>query len=355
MNTHKEILDILKITGKKDIDPYKIYINQVGKTKYFSKIEECHDLWYQPKELDLIYKDIKKEKEKNKIIYYNFFSLDKSLGKTIFFHSAFNSYYSNYLNNKLYSYKYLKIKDIYFKGEADNNQISNRYTYNQFNKTVNFIKVNNIISSNKSLFKEESNVEVLLDKDYFFNFFNKNFLYNNDSLDELEINNEIARGEILIENYREINFVKKCINILSGILIEHGNYARINKVISLTFFKIRLRGIDLYDFFKEILRRLHVPISLYSKKVAGRKVLVPNPYNTNYMKKGLGYSFRIIKKALKERREIHLKDRLFFELMDILENKGLSIKKITDIIQTIEESTINMRFIKKKKGKRKNE
>lgn len=342
----KGIIKNLDIITYKANDP-KVF----QKFLYEEKKTELIDLLTNIKKTDILYKEIKKRKRETKIYYYNFTSLEDSLYKNTFFLNRFNYYYSNYLDNKLYINKYNSIITLFGK-ENNKTLYYSKFNYDLFLKTVNFINNNNIISSNKKLFQEESNIQFILDKDYFLNFYNKKFFFDFDLLEKVEDYNRYSKGDIIIKKYKEINFLKKCIKILSGLLIENGNYSRIYRIVSLTFYKIRLKDLDIYNFFKEILFKLHIPISLYSKKIAGRKVMVPNPYNYNYMKKSIGYSFRIIKKSLKVRREIYLKDRLFFELMDIYENKGLSIKKVSDLIKTIEESTINMRFMRKKKGRR---
>jgi ribosomal protein S7 len=69
------------------------------------------------------------------------------------------------------------------------------------------------------------------------------------------------------------------------------------------------------------------------------------PYKINENKK-INLSVRIIINSLKFRNEKKLSNRLLNELIDIYNNRGISIKKRIEICKDIKLNSPNLRFLK---------
>jgi hypothetical protein len=107
-----------------------------------------------------------------------------------------------------------------------------------------------------------------------------------DDLKEFRLDSELFFDN-QSKRYNRIDFIKKSIKIFSKLMIKKGNYNSVYNIMKYIITHFKNKKIDLYDFFLNIFNKLYIPISLYAKKVAGRKVLVPNPNNLNYLKRKL--------------------------------------------------------------------
>lgn len=138
---------------------------------------------------------------------------------------------------------------------------------------------------------------------------------------------------------------------MSKIFMSKGRYINIYNIINFIIKGIRNKNIDIYNFFKIIIDKLYLPIDIYKKKVAGRKLMVPNPNNANYVKKSKENSFKLLKDSVKKRKEKDFKYRLFNELLDLYYNHDFSIsfKKKEEIIKNIVDIKLNVRYLRKKR------
>lgn len=100
---------------------------------------------------------------------------------------------------------------------------------------------------------------------------------------------------------------------------------------------------NINTFFEQIDKNLCLPINFLVKKVAGKNVLIP--YRV-VKKKEIIFSVRIILSILKNRSEKKILDKLLNELIDIFNNKGLSIKRKKEICKEIKNNSANLRFLK---------
>jgi ribosomal protein S7 len=240
------------------------------------------------------------------------------------------------MNNKVY-------ENISFKDKRKFKTYSYILTFNNNNKYNTFI-------NQKYLFFEKALVDYALNNKDYYNLLKYNLRYNKYELLIFRMESSSYFRHIEYE-YKKINYNKRCINIFSKILMKEGKYINIYTIMKHLLFYIKLKGLDLFNFFQLIFEKLYLPISLYKKRVAGRKMLVPNPYNLNYMNKNLWNSARLIERSLKNRKENSFKNKFIAELLDIYYDKGnsISIKKKEEIITIIKDNKLNMRFLKRRK------
>lgn len=302
---------------------------------------------------------LKKEMERSKggeiKLIINFNILDRSIAKHIFLKKIYKNYNINikkYINlRKKYDYR----SNILF----NNNENYLFYYYYQKGKFKEYeFRLNNNESSEdiiplveqRFLFLELSLVEYSLNYKNYYNILRYNLKYNKFDLKTFRLNS-VYYFEFMEYEYEHFEYIKNCINIFSKVLMKEGKYINVYTIMEYALFSIRLKELDIYLFFQAIFEKLYLPINLYKKKVAGRKLLVPNPYNLNYMDKRLWASARFIERSLLNRKEKSFKDRFISELFDIYYDNGesLCLKKRNEIINIIQENRLNLRYLKRKK------
>ena len=96
---------MIKNNNIKKFKDQKFLINYNIEKNYNSKFNKLNQLLIDTEYLDILYKKLKRDKEKNRIYYYNFSTLEENFFKNFFYLDLFNYYYNNYLENKLYLYK----------------------------------------------------------------------------------------------------------------------------------------------------------------------------------------------------------------------------------------------------------
>lgn len=288
--------------------------------------------------------------KEQKILIYNFKVLNSLLTKTLFYKEIFSYYYRNlslynnlrdtYLNklsggiNNYTNDRKLKLKK----------NIDNQPLLDNIKQYMNY----NLLLKKKDIYLDSGDIVYNISLNNLYFFVKKYYEYNIDELNLFRLESELS-FDIQCKRYIKIDFIKKSIKIFSKLLIKKGNYNNVYNIMKFIILELKFKKMNLYNFFISIFDKLYIPISLYAKKVAGRKLLVPNPNNLNFIKRKLWHSARIIVKSLSSRKETKLRDRLLAELMDIYNNKGVSIKKKIDILNTIKENEMNMRYIKSKK------
>jgi ribosomal protein S7 len=290
---------------------------------------------------------------KNLRLIYNFTILNKSISRHLFIKKIYTHYNINlkYFINLKYiynSYNRLLINNKYYEFFSFKDKRKFK-TYNSILSLNNKSKYNTFINQ-KYLFFEKALVDYSLNNTNYYNLLKYSLKYNKYELLLFRIESSSYYRQIEFE-YKKINYNKLCINIFSKILMKEGKYINIYTIMKDLLFHLKLKGLNLFNFFQLIFEKLYLPISLYKKRVAGRKMLVPNPYNLNYMNKKLWHSARLIERSLKNRKESSLKKKLIAELLDIYYDKGnsLSIKKKEEIITIIKDNKLNMRFLKRRK------
>lgn len=105
---------------------------------------------------------------------------------------------------------------------------------------------------------------------------------------------------------------------------------------------------DINIFFNKIAKNLLIRVACYSKKIGGKKVLIPYLVKS---KKSIYYSVKLIIKSINMRSEYNLHDRIKNELIDVYTNKGFSIQQRLNIIKMVESNYVNSRYSGKKKKK----
>ena len=291
---------------------------------------------------------------KNIRIIYNFTILDKFISKNIYLKKLSNYYNINIKLFKKIKKNYNLINNILLNTNnlflSDNRNFKIYYRkLNKGKKIKNYIKYNSLIEQ-KYTYLDKALVNYSLNNKNYYYFLKHNLRYNKEELSMFKMESELYFKRMNFD-LKKINYIKDCINIFSKVLMREGKYIKVYNLIEYSLLQIKLKGLNLYDFFQNIFEKLYLPISLYKKKVAGRKILVPNPYNLNYMNKKLWHSARLIERSLKNRKEKSFKDRFLSELLDIYYDKGdsISIKKRTEFINIIKDNKLNMRYLKKKR------
>jgi hypothetical protein len=225
------------------------------------------------------------DKNKKEISFYNFNVLEKYISKNIYFKRLFNHYdidlkkYNTIKINYNFRFDIEEIKKIgdprIFKS------IFSCYKYNnQEIDIIKYIRSNSIIKQ-KKLYMDKCFLDYSLNNNNYYYFLKHHFKYNQNELSEFRYDSDDYYLNIN-EDQNKMAYIKNCINVFSKVLMREGKYINVYTLIDSLLFEIRLKELDIYEFFNDIFKKVYLPISLYKKRVAGRKILVPNPYNVNY-------------------------------------------------------------------------
>jgi len=147
-----------------------------------------------------------------------------------------------------------------------------------------------------------------------------------------------------IQKLKKINNKTKIwlISILK-ILVKKGNYIKYLNILYKILYNILIEYKDINKFFIIIDKNICLPINFIKKRIAGKNIMIPYKINEN---KKINLSVRIIINSLKFRNEKKLSNRLLNELIDIYNNRGISIKKRIEICKDIKLNSPNLRFLK---------
>jgi len=125
-------------------------------------------------------------------------------------------------------------------------------------------------------------------------------------------------------------------------LIKHGKIINSIKIVSDVLIKINQKTSNLTFFFSKIKKNMHLPLKLRLRVVAGRKIHIPVILKED---KEIMFILRIILSSIKNRSENNLKEKIFNELLDIFNNKGLSIKRKMQFTKELHDNLPNIRFL----------
>lgn len=278
----------------------------------------------------------------NSFFFLNSFKFNKVLEKNFI---SFNKEIYEYFNNKKKEEKDFKLWRILVKDYIKE-------------KSVDLVIIKNLYNlfKRKSLKKKLKNIyKNVISKKFIHRFFLIHYYYNKRFHRRVDFirKKELFFYKIHFYDLKANTFIKNIISLILKKLALKGNSSFISKIFLLIFKVLKKKKIYLYKFFKVIYSRLFFPISLFKKKIAGRTMLVPNPYNKNFIKKHLLISTQVLKNSIKQRNEVHFGVRFHFELMDIYYGKScISLKKIAENFLLVKNNLINMRFLKRKKRRR---
>lgn len=160
-------------------------------------------------------------------------------------------------------------------------------------------------------------------------------------LNKVTFSNKFFNNNFLI-NFKKILFVKKFIFFLLKILLKKGNKLKYINVLKFFLINLNKKFNDLYSFFFIIKKKMHVPLKLRLRIVAGRKVYIPVVLNES---KEIFFILRIIISSLKNRNEKTFKEKIFNEFFDIYNNKGFSLKRKMQILKELHDNLPNVRFL----------
>ena len=135
------------------------------------------------------------------------------------------------------------------------------------------------------------------------------------------------------------------IKYLIQLLIRKGKKQRIILSLEKIFINIKKIYGCLNTFFKQIETNIFIRMFCYIKKVGGKKLLIPHILKS---KDSIPYSVKLIVRSINSRTERKFQERIQNELIDVYNNKGLSIKKKNDMYRLIEANYTNIRFKRKK-------
>lgn len=150
-------------------------------------------------------------------------------------------------------------------------------------------------------------------------------------------------ANVLIQIYEE-NYLKRWITSLVSVISKKGSIEKYNNYINIVIKKIKNKY-NLFNFFSVIEANLTIVFSTFKKKIAGKNLLVPISL-TAY--KRVNLMSKIIISSLKLRKEKSFIEKLYNELLDILNNKGSSISKKLNYTKQLKDLIINIRFLNEK-------
>lgn len=144
------------------------------------------------------------------------------------------------------------------------------------------------------------------------------------------------------KKYNDFFFLRVWFLSIMKILIRDGKKLYIYNILKYVIYNLKLCVKNLKLFFFKIKKNMHLPLRLRVRIVAGRKVNVPVILN---QKKEIMLIIRFIFLSLKNRNEKKFKDRLLNELLDVFNNKGITIKRKAQYIKDLKDSVPNIKYL----------
>lgn len=123
-----------------------------------------------------------------------------------------------------------------------------------------------------------------------------------------------------------------------GINIKYNNY------IEQILLRIKQKY-NLFQFFSIIEENLTIIFNTFKKKIAGKNLLIPIGLTSS---KRVNAMSKLIITSLKSRKEKSFLDKLYNELIDSYNNKGLSIIKKLNYTKQLKDIITNIRFLNEK-------
>jgi len=150
-------------------------------------------------------------------------------------------------------------------------------------------------------------------------------------------------ADMLINTY-ESNYIKRWVTSILSVISKKGETVKYNNYIWSVINRIKLKY-NLFYFFSIIEENLTIVFDTFKKRIAGKNLLVPTGL-THY--KRVNAMSKLIVSSLKLRKEKLFVDRLFNELVDTYNNKGLSISKRLNYTKQLKDIITNIRFLNEK-------
>nr|QFQ52413.1 ribosomal protein S7 [Paramoeba aparasomata] len=193
----------------------------------------------------------------------------------------------------------------------------------------------------------------------------KLYLYKNYSrLKNIELNRRIDKSnkKLLIrkkldfvpENHKQIqitqikgfekNLIKRWFISFVSVVSKKGCLEKYRNYIFLVFKRLN-KNFNLFEFFFMLEKKLSITFESFKKKIAGRHFLIPiglDPY------KRINAITRLVISSLKLRKERKFVDKLYNELLDIINNQGFSINRRLTYTKQLKDILTNIRFLNEK-------
>lgn len=150
-------------------------------------------------------------------------------------------------------------------------------------------------------------------------------------------------SDMLINTY-EFNYVRRWVVSLLSVISKKGVVIKYNNYIWSVIKKIKIKY-NLFNFFSIIENNLTIVFDTFKKRIAGKNLLVPIGL-THY--KRVNVMSKLVISSLRLRKEKLFIDRLFNELVDAYNNKGLSISKKLNYTKQLKDIITNIRFLNEK-------
>ena len=154
---------------------------------------------------------------------------------------------------------------------------------------------------------------------------------------------KLEYSNLLIDTYK-INYIKRWIVSLLSVISKKGNIVKYNTYINNVLIKIKQKY-NLFNFFSVIEENLTIVFNTFKKRIAGKNLLIP--IGLTYSKRVNAMS-KLIITSLKLRKEKSFSDKLYNELIDSYNNKGLSIMKKLNYTKQLKDIITNIRFLNEK-------
>ncbi len=113
----------------------------------------------------------------------------------------------------------------------------------------------------------------------------------------------------------------------------------------------KIFGCDINTFFHIIQKNILIRMSYFSKKVAGKFLLIPYIVKN---KQAISHSLKYLVQSINLRKERKLVDRVQNELIDVYRNMGLTVKKKQELFNIIKSNFTNISYLDNTKTRRKN-
>ena len=139
-------------------------------------------------------------------------------------------------------------------------------------------------------------------------------------------------------------FVKKWFISFVSVIAKKGISIKYQNYVLLIFQKLNLKY-NLFKFFYKLEQNLFIAFETFKKKIAGKNFLIPLGLD---LYKRINSMTKLIISSLKFRKEKKFIDKFYNELIDVFNNKGLSITKRLQYTKQLKEILTNIRFLNEK-------
>lgn len=147
----------------------------------------------------------------------------------------------------------------------------------------------------------------------------------------------------LIRMYQS-NYIKRWVVSLLSVISKKGNNIKYNNYIAKVLVRIKQKY-NLFQFFSIIEENLTIIFNTFKKRIAGKNLLIPIGLSSS---KRVNAMSKLIITSLKLRKERVFIDKLYNELLDTYNNKGLSIIKKLNYTKQLKDIITNIRFLNEK-------